>query len=163
MPHLDPKEVIQQPSRLNVPRRFFLFLTVLGVLCALMAACRQEPKPAEGTVIRTVEQNAPLAVLMREMIADMEEIKSTVVDKEDLKVYLERHRALLTAEATDPKVRDSSFFRMANAYLLHLEKMEQSDEAHLLENFKALQQSCIACHQQKCPGPLKKIEKLKIN
>lgn len=163
MQRLKTKSVFQQPSWSNRLRRFFLFLIGGGVCCAALYACGPATKQSDAIAIRTAEQNAPLAILMREMYVDMEGIKTAVVEKEKIGQYLDRHRAMLTAEATDPKVRDSSFYAMANAYLLHLERMEQSSEEELLNNFQALQQSCVACHQQKCPGPIKKINKLKVN
>lgn len=153
----------QKPSGPHGSRRFFIFLVAFGSICVFLHCCRHDAPQAENTVVRTAEQNAPLAVLMREMYLDMEEIKGTVLDKEKLGTYLEKHRAMLTAEATDPKVRDSSFHIMGSAYLQHLERMEQSSEEELLNNFQALQHSCVACHQQKCPGPLKKINALKVN
>ena len=157
------RSVFQKPSGLLGARRFFLFLISTGAFSIIVSSCRPDTQTSEGGVIRTAAQNAPLAVLMREMYVDMEEIKEAVLDKEKLGAYLEKHRAMLTAEATDPKVRDSSFHIMAKAYLLHLERMEQSSQGQMLENFQALQQSCVACHLQKCPGPLKKINTLKFN
>lgn len=157
------KSAFHKPSGPHGSRRFFLFLVAFGSICVFLHSCRHDAPQAENTVVRTAEQNAPLAVLMREMYLDMEEIKGRVLDKEKLGTYLEKHRAMLAAEATDPKVRDSSFHIMGSAYLLHLERMEQSSEEELLNNFQALQQSCVACHQQKCPGPLKKINALKVN
>ena len=126
-------------------------------------SCQSRETTSESKVIRTAKQDAPLAVLMREMFVDMEEIKMSVTEKENLGAYMEKHQNILIAKATDPAVRDSSFQIMADAYLVHLGALENSQPEKVLENYRALQQSCVACHQQKCPGPIKKINSLKVN
>jgi hypothetical protein len=44
-------------------------------------------------------KDAPLALLMREMYLDMEEMKSSLEKNEEIKSYLEKHQAILDSQS----------------------------------------------------------------
>jgi thioredoxin-related protein len=138
-------------------RKIFVFLFPLFIF--LLLSCQNEKSSSEKA-IQYPNQDAPLALLMRDMYLDMEEIRKTVANKESIESYLEKHRELLTAAATDPKVKDVTFEMMGNAYLKSLENLENSSQELLGENYITLVNTCLGCHQQYCPGPVKRINKL---
>lgn len=127
----------------------------------VFSACEQKKQEKTEPVLYPNE-DAPLALLMREMYVDMEEIKVSVEKGEAIKNYLKKHNQLLTARATDPKVKDYSFDLMGNGYIESLKQLENSHPDLLKANYKILYSYCIACHEKHCPGPLKKISNLQI-
>ncbi|SIS72102.1 hypothetical protein [Belliella pelovolcani] len=134
----------------------FLFLFALG----LLISCQKEENKKE--TIQYPNQDAPLALLMREMFLDMEEMKEGIVEGKKIKSYLEKHKELLTAKPTDAKVKTEQFNTMGMAYLANLRTLEESSEDALLDNYKSVVSTCLACHTSYCPGPVKRINLLKL-
>lgn len=138
----------------------FLFLLILISL----SSCgnnQGSTKVEEG--ILYPNEDTPLALLMRQMFSDMEEIKNSVVEGEDIRVYIEEHKKLLTATPTDPEVKTELYRTMGISYLASLKQLENSSEEGQLENYKSLVNSCLACHNNFCPGPVKRINLLKLD
>ncbi|MFN3801527.1 hypothetical protein [Belliella pelovolcani] len=135
----------------------FLFLFALG----LLISCQKEENKKE--TIQYPNQDAPLALLMREMFLDMEEMKEGIVEGKKIKSYLEKHKELLTAKPTDAKVKTEHFNTVGMAYLANLRTLEEGSEDALLDNYKSLVSTCLACHTSYCPGPVKRINLLKLD
>jgi hypothetical protein len=135
------------------------FVLLFPLFTFILLSCQNEKSSSEKA-IKYPNQDAPLALLMRDMYIDMEEIRETVANKESIKSYLDKHRELLTALPTDSKVKDATFQMMGNAYLKSLESLENSSQELLGENYMTLVNTCLGCHQQYCPGPVKRINKL---
>lgn len=107
-------------------------------------------------------QDAPLALLMREMYLDMEEMKNSLERNQEIKSYLVKHQDILTAKPTDPKVKDSQFDQMAKGYLESLKQLELEPYELKVSKYKIAYSYCLACHEKFCPGPIKKITNLQI-
>jgi len=135
-------------------------LVFILLLIGVFSCSEKEEQKAEPVL--TNLQEAPLAILMREMFLDMEEIKISVESGKAIKNYLKKHNGIMTARATDPKVKDMSFDLMAKGYMESLRVLENSSPELLLANYKILYSYCISCHENKCPGPIKKITNLQI-
>lgn len=125
-------------------------------------SCQKKEEVKSTTAVLYPNQDAPLALLMREMFLDMEEIRVSVENTEAIKSYLEKHKDILNAIPTNPKVKTAEFQLMGNAYLESLMILENSSQELMMENYKTLVSSCLGCHQQYCPGPVKRINKLII-
>lgn len=126
----------------------------------MLFSCRQASEDKNVVAVQYPNESAPLALLMREMYEDMESIKMAIDNKEDIASYIEEHKSLLTAEPTKPEVQNQTYEHMGKAYLEQLELLENAEGEALLDGYKALVSNCLACHQQFCPGPIKRIEKL---
>ncbi|GAB2630707.1 hypothetical protein [Belliella aquatica] len=137
----------------------FLFLALL----ILFSCGNEESKGKVEEGIKYPNQDAPLALLMREMFLDMEEIRVSVEEGKTIRTYIEEHKKLLTAKPTDAGVKTETFQTMGISYLAGLKQLEQSSEEALLENYKSLVNSCLACHNNFCPGPVKRINLLKLD
>ncbi|UJP63551.1 hypothetical protein [Mongoliitalea daihaiensis] len=133
----------------------------LAVAFIILLGCSQK---GEQKVLSTKYPNedAPLALLMRSMFEDMEEIKHAVEKGEAIKGYVAQHQELLTARPTNPAVKTATFELMGKAYLESLKYMENSSQEELISNYKMLVETCLACHQQYCPGPIKRINLLNL-
>ncbi|MCH6233049.1 hypothetical protein [Cognataquiflexum rubidum] len=140
-------------------KKYFLFI----LLAVSLFSCKEKEKEQVKPVpVTQPKQDAPLALLMREMYLDMEEMKVSLEKKENIKSYLEKHQALLTAKPTDPKVKDATFDQMAIGYLESLRQLGLGPYELKVSKYKIVYNYCIACHEKYCPGPIKKITNLQI-
>ncbi|MEY4478490.1 MAG: hypothetical protein RL276_795 [Bacteroidota bacterium] len=136
---------------------------------AVFAACQQEA-PAPKRSSRVAEPSG-LAATMREMTADMEELKAkaqagtlTLADVESLRAA---HEPIKTAEPTKPEEIKESFPGFAEAYLSNLDALaealrQQGNREAQIEAFNTVIATCESCHQQHCPGPLDRIRGIKV-
>lgn len=136
------------------------YLFILGWL--LFNSCAQKDSSQTTLAVQYPNEDAPLALLMREVFLDLEEIKFSVEQGENIKSYLKRHKEILVAHPTNPVVKTATFEMMGNAYLESLKRLEESPKSQLSENYKVLISSCLGCHQQYCPGPIKRIQLLNL-
>lgn len=145
-------------SRRMLKKCCFFILLVVSLF-----SCKEKEKEQVKTVpVTPPKQDAPLALLMREMYLDMEEMKISLEKKETIKSYLEKHQAILTARATDPKVKDATFDQMAIGYLESLRQLGLGPYELKISKYQIVYNYCIACHEKYCPGPIKKITNLQI-
>jgi cytochrome c556 len=106
-------------------------------------------------------QASELALLMRNMYTDSEKMKEAVLAgklPEDLR---EKFKKMHSAVATETDMKDEAFTAMANVFLKNMDKLY--DDKNQIEDYNVLVQSCLACHQNHCPGPISRIKKLTIN
>lgn len=136
------------------------FLFMIG--CLWLYSCTQKESNDAKVAVQYPNEDAPLALLMREVFLDMEEIKLSVEQGENIKSYLKKHKEILQAHPTNPAVKTATFEMMGNAYLESLKNLEESPKAQLSENYQVLISSCLGCHQQYCPGPIKRIQLLNL-
>jgi len=138
----------------------FYFLSLAAIM-VLMSACNNKDCSAEGNYVNP-NGDSELALLMREMFDDGKRIRQSVLEG-DRPVLVKKFKEIHTAEATEPEKAASEAYKMyADAYLNALEMLESSDEENLASSYGAMIQSCVNCHQQMCPGPLVRINKLKL-
>lgn len=141
-----------------------MYKTILLFFWFTLLSCSNERKDITRLeAIKYPNQDAPLDLLMREMFEDMEMIKISVEKGKSIKSYIERHKALLIAKPTDMGIKTESFQSMGIVYLASLRQLELSQENGLLGNYKSLVSSCLACHNDFCPGPIKRINLLKLD
>ena len=133
------------------------------VLLILFSCGSDQSKVRLEEGIMYPNEDAPLALLMREMFLDMEEIRISVEEGKTIRTFIEEHKKLLIAKPTDARVKTETFQTMGISYLAGLKQLEQSREEALLENYKSLVNSCLACHNNFCPGPVKRINLLKLD
>jgi cytochrome c556 len=105
-------------------------------------------------------QASELALLMRSMYTDSEQMKKAILAgklPEDLR---EKFKKMHSAVATEADMKDAAFSAMADVFLKNMDKLY--DDKNQIEDYNVLVQSCLACHQNHCPGPISRIKKLII-
>lgn len=105
-------------------------------------------------------QPSELAALMREMFVEAEKMQIAVkADKipDDLRT---KFAAMKTAKPTEPEMTEAPFGDMAKVFLTTMDKLYE--EKNQVEDYNLMVQSCLACHQNQCPGPMVRIKKLLI-
>lgn len=139
----------------SFPLAYFAFLIVFS--------CSSPTENKKERAVNYPNDDAPLALLMRSMFEDMEDVKIAVEKGDAIKSYVSKHKEILTAKPTNPTVKTVTFEMMGNAYLESLELLENSSKEELISNYKMLVETCLACHQQYCPGPIKRINLLNLS
>lgn len=138
-------------------------LVVLAFACAEQSAPeqKQEEEPAPKVTKGEVDRSE-LALLMRSMqdrlalVSDSIEQGYTVNTK-----FLQEFKHIQTANPSPNMNIDDFYHGMAETFLNNYEQFE-SDSTDQRTLFNNAIETCLACHQQKCTGPMKVIRRLKV-
>ena len=139
-----------------------LFIKILGgcIIASSFFSCSdQEKQNIEAT--NFPNKDSELAILMRDVVENTEKVKNQIVNGEEIDFFIEFEK-LHTAVPTDSEVRDDGqFTSFANNYISTVKKLINTN-GDKKELYNTMIQSCVNCHQQICPGPVKRIKKLRI-
>lgn len=103
-----------------------------------------------------------LALLMEEMYVINDSIKSQISRGETPTNFPEKLLNIHTAQMTDRFTRDDSFQKFAQLFLKNQQSIYSASEETVKTNFNNTINTCIACHQTSCTGPIPRIKKLLI-
>lgn len=129
-------------------------VSVLAVFLFSMDKKAQEEKNAP------VLADSELALLMRDMHLEAKALRMAVQNKEAIRDFKLNNVFILSATPTKANVKGQEFEAMASYYLQKSDSLSQFQDK---ESYNEMVESCIVCHQEFCPGPLKTIKKLQIN
>ncbi len=104
---------------------------------------------------RNPNGDSELAVLMRQFVDDLREVRLLAEAKQTVKPLFPTHRKMRCAWPTKVEERDAGFDARAQAYLANVRAF---DAAPGQGTYNAIIAGCIACHAQSCGGPLDFIE-----
>ena len=139
-----------------------LFIKILGgciIASSFFSCSNQEKQNIEAT--NFPNKDSELAILMRDVVENTEKVKNQIVNGEEIDFFIEFEK-LHTAVPTDSEVRDDGqFTSFANNYISTVKKLINTN-GDKKELYNTMIQSCVNCHQQICPGPVKRIKKLRI-
>lgn len=106
--------------------------------------------------------DSELSDLMRQMLDDMRVARNGVMNGQtDLKIPTS-HKRMVCTWPTDENARNPLFAAMANKYMESVHDFNKAGKADL-KRFNAVIDSCAACHEQSCRGPLVVINPLKLS
>lgn len=126
-------------------------------------SCGKEPLTPKHPVSE-MYKTSELAQLMRDMYSGQEQWKKEIENGKIPKDFPEKYKKIHTAIATDSTVRTDVFTIMSDEYLRSIQKIINSENSQSSKkNFNEMVNKCIVCHQSFCPGPISRIQKLKIN
>ena len=111
------------------------------------------------TMSNYTAQDSELALLMREIHENAKLLKLLLQNGEDINAYGSDVDFILEAQPTRPAVQGPEFESFARYYIKMNEDVYSEPS---IENYNSLVESCVACHQEFCPGPIKTIKKLHI-
>lgn len=149
--------------------RLIYALSVVVFSMTLLMACsaeKSESKPvnrnAKKPMIVNGVERSELALLMRKMYDEMKLAQDSLLSGYTVRAsFLDEFRRIHDATPTEPEKIDTNYHRMAAAFLDNYAIFEQTHE-NQINAFNIMIQNCLVCHQQKCPGPVKAINKLRI-
>lgn len=107
-------------------------------------------------------QTKPMALMMRQMVVNMDKMKSKLEAGERVQANDFPFLRFYLVEPTDPNVLEPQFYENAR---LFQEAYKQIFETKGLQAkaYNAAISKCINCHQSYCSGPIKRIKKLVLN
>ncbi len=152
----------------NIKFCFLVAILFVGIGCNSEPAQKKESEvPNKGEKATTnkaikgvLYEPSELAQVMRAMYANMTIVGEMVNQKEAIPdSLLFGYERMLSAEATNPEDLNEQFYGFANIWLNKLDGFRQSQD---IEHYNEVMNACVHCHQSFCPGPIKKINRLKL-
>lgn len=139
---------------------FFLLFVVCTISCNKK---QEEEKPKELNSFK-MYQMSEMAALMESMYANTAAIKALIQadNTQNLGEFPQLHENLHTAILTDPSDRDLFFEVSAKQFLEKERELYAAAPEDRIKKLNELVDSCLACHQKKCGGPIPRIKKLYI-
>ena len=148
-----------------------VFITLAFVIIFL-SQCKQADKSSasvsENTSCGKTKSLNPngdseLALLMRHMYDSLNSMNKLIKNGGVPSRFPESFLKIHTAKPTTSTTKLESFDAFADDYIRTLKLLYNSPKADLNKNYNSLVQKCANCHEASCPGPLKKIYKLKLD
>ncbi|WP_196885535.1 hypothetical protein [Aureivirga sp. CE67] len=138
-----------------------LLVSLLFISCK--EEVKKEPMSEESLSEFEMYQPSDMALLMRNMLDKHKVLKEKIEKGKLPTVFPKVYQNIHTATLTDPSDKDDEFDSFAKLYIENEKNLyENSTKENVKENYNAAVQSCIACHQRKCSGPIPRIKKLLI-
>jgi len=104
-----------------------------------------------------------LAAVMRVMESQTELWKTEIAeDKETLSAMPDAYNTLKTAKVTEPEMKNDNFNGFADNFLSFTNAFVKSPKEDRKTAFNAMVSACLTCHNQMCPGPVKRINKFML-
>jgi len=144
-------------------KKVFAFVLVLG----LFACQKKEEKtpvekcpPKQGKKLE-MYQMSEMAALMEQMYVDNQRVKERIKKGEPIGTFPEHFMKIYTAKFTDETDNDM-FFKVKAEEYIKAQQLIYADPKNAIKKFNTGVDACLACHKQKCGGPIPRIKKLYI-
>jgi hypothetical protein len=113
---------------------------------------------------RNPNGTSELAQLMRTMETQSETWKKEIEDgKEKLSPVPDVYNTLKTAIPTEDGMKNENFNSFADDFVRFSNALVKADAKNRKSAFNTMVSSCLTCHSQMCPGPIKRINKFYFN
>ena len=107
-------------------------------------------------------KQSEMAALMLLMYETNAQNKQLILEGKQPKEFPEEFLKIHTAQLTDPTDRTADFKTFSDFYLQNMKQVFEPTQELLVNKHNTAVNSCIACHQTTCVGPIPKIKKLLI-
>lgn len=126
----------------------------------LIWSCSNPTTEKSSQIIIDPNPTSEMAQLMREMTLKLEDIKTAIENNEVL-----NENQLDFALIHNQKATDSSFVKphikpMSESFAFAIEQFNKEPNS---SNYSTIINNCLSCHQLSCPGPVVRINQLKLN
>ena len=139
--------------------RFFSAILSCLLFVLLVAACDQQvEKKEEKSVVAPAK---PMALMMRAIYQQSAEMREWVEAGKPLDSAQFRFLDFHQLEPTDSTVLVEVFYKHNQNFKAAFEDLVRAGEADK-EKYNTLLTKCVSCHEDFCPGPIKRINKLKL-
>lgn len=139
-----------------------LILLILGFI---IISCNSEKKEVikEAKEVLVMYDPSEMTTLMREMYEFQEDSKNQILKGELPLDFPEKFMKIHQTKLSDDFEHDASFKGFTNMYYQDIKNLGNSTKENAKQNFNKAIQSCVACHETTCTGPIPRIQKLLIN
>jgi len=133
------------------------------IVCFVLLSCNSNNKKEK--VAKTLEMYQPseMALLMRKMYEANKVVKNQIIRKDTLLPFPEEFLTIHSAVLTDPSERDEEFDSLAKKFINYQKNTFSSNSDSAAYHFNQSINTCIACHETRCTGPIPKIKELLIH
>lgn len=107
-------------------------------------------------------KQSEMAALMLLMYETNAQNKQLILEGKQPKEFPEEFLKIHSAQLTDPTDRTADFKTFSDFYLENMKLVFEPTQESLVNKHNTTVNSCIACHQTTCVGPIPKIKKLLI-
>jgi hypothetical protein len=134
--------------------------TIYIFIIILFWSCNNTTTEKSSKVIINPNPTSEMAQLMRDMSLKLEGIKTAIENNEVLD-----ENQLDFALIHNQKATDSSFVKphikpMSESFAYAIEQFNNEPNS---SNYSTIINNCLSCHQLSCPGPVVRINQLKLN
>ncbi|ARV16169.1 hypothetical protein [Polaribacter sp. SA4-12] len=136
-------------------------LALVFLLISIFSCKKEIPKKIIIVERKRVNQSE-MAALMLKMYDKNLENKTLVLQGKEPKDFPKEFLNIHTAQLTDPSNRNPAFKMFSNFYLNSFKKVFTTSKDSLILKHNNAVNSCIACHETTCVGPIPRIKKLLI-
>lgn len=137
-----------------------MIILVVGVS---ILGCTQKDKAECAAPVKSVVNpngDSELALLMRSLF-DESMIMRQEIEAGKAITFTSDPEDILTAHATEPaKAASPEYKAMGQAYIAAVRALQSAAPEERKPYFQGMVHSCVACHEQLCPGPTRKINRL---
>lgn len=144
-----------------------LSIAVLLVGCQKKEASVKQPEKCSDTTAKPEGKQfemytmSEMAALMEQMYVENQRVKKQIAKGGPIGEFPAYYNNIHTAAFTDETENDAYFKEKAKSFIAVQKKMyADTDLANAKKNYNAGIDACIACHENKCGGPIPKIKKL---
>jgi cytochrome c553 len=139
-------------------RQLFWVAALLGSFVACQPAAEKQEETATAPASK-VEAAKPMAMMMRAIYDQSRDMRGRLEAGEALDSSFYRFLEFHQLEPTDSTVLVEVFYEHNEDFKAAFEALLASSNK---ETYNAMLTQCVNCHQDFCPGPIKRINKLRF-
>ncbi|MFD2600898.1 hypothetical protein [Flavobacterium suzhouense] len=146
-------------------------LLIVVVASITFASCQKKAEtvktddekcaPAKKEKEFKMYEMSEMAALMEQMYVDNQRLKERIVNGDTIGNFPKHFLKIHVSVMTDEKDNDAFFKEQAGKFL-KAQELIYKDSLNAKKHFNDAVSSCVACHEQKCEGPIPRIKKLYI-
>lgn len=136
--------------------------TLLIFILFVVFSCKKNESKEIVIIENKVVKQSEMAALMLKMYDKNLENKKLVLEGKQPKDFPKEFLNIHTAQLTDPSDKKPSFNAFSDFYLNSFKKVYETSKDSLVFRHNNAINSCIACHETTCVGPIPRIKKLLI-
>ncbi|GAB1307926.1 hypothetical protein KH5_06090 [Urechidicola sp. KH5] len=133
---------------------------VVLFIVVIVYSCSNEKPTAEESF--EMYQTSELAQMMEEMYVFHDSLKTRIVLGDSLLQMPYNLQLIHSASMSENFNRDENFTTFAKVFENYQEQLYSVPKDSVKEVYNLAINTCVACHQTSCTGPIPRIEKLKI-
>jgi thioredoxin-related protein len=145
-------------------------IALFFILSGLFYACSESSAPNENKeqeckseeTIKDPNNPKPMALMMRTMVSYCDSMRLDINAGKRVDSIKYPLMPFWDAEPTDSANLVDLFYDNAKDFAAHYRAL-MSDTNHQKENYTAVINSCVNCHNSFCSGPLRRIKKLPLD
>jgi cytochrome c553 len=143
---------------------------VIALTASLIFACNKKaevvkaaPEKCAAPVKKEFKmyEMSEMAALMEQMYVDNLRLKERIASGDTIGNF-PQHFLKIHASAMTDETENDAFFKEQAAKFLKAQELIYKDSLNAKKHFNDAVSSCVACHEQKCEGPIPRIKKLYI-